>query len=89
MANFPLALAIEPRLLPYARENGFHMDHKVTAQTFCRAYKTMLTSGISIATSFSARCSRNQLSRLRVVRMKLCVMYKSYAGLIPSEFQPI
>jgi hypothetical protein len=30
MANFPLVLAIEPRLLPYARANGFTMDHKVT-----------------------------------------------------------
>lgn len=29
MANFPLVLAIEPRLLPYARANGFAMDHKV------------------------------------------------------------
>jgi hypothetical protein len=29
MAQFPLALAIEPRLLPYAVENGFHMDSKV------------------------------------------------------------
>lgn len=30
MANFPLVLAIEPRLLPYARANGFTMDHKVS-----------------------------------------------------------
>lgn len=29
MANYPLVLAIEPRLLPYARANGFTMDHKV------------------------------------------------------------
>ena len=29
MANFPLALSIEPSLLPLARANGFHMDHKV------------------------------------------------------------
>ena len=29
MANFPLVLAIEPSLLPYARANGFTMDHKV------------------------------------------------------------
>jgi hypothetical protein len=32
MAQFPLALAIEPRLLPYARDNGFQMDSKVTQQ---------------------------------------------------------
>ena len=29
MANFPLVLAIEPQLLPYAQINGFTMDHKV------------------------------------------------------------
>ncbi|KAH9841569.1 uncharacterized protein C8Q71DRAFT_737681 [Rhodofomes roseus] len=28
MAQFPLVLAVEPRLLPYARANGFIMDHK-------------------------------------------------------------
>ncbi|TFK64618.1 hypothetical protein BDN72DRAFT_254986 [Pluteus cervinus] len=28
MAQFPLALAIEPRLLPYAKANGFYMDSK-------------------------------------------------------------
>ncbi len=29
MAQFPLALALEPRLLPYAVSNGFFMDSKV------------------------------------------------------------
>ena len=29
MALFPLALAIEPRLLPCAIANGFSMDYKV------------------------------------------------------------
>lgn len=29
MAQFPLVLAVEPRLLPYARANGFYMDGKV------------------------------------------------------------
>lgn len=28
MAQFPLALALEPRLLPYAVANGFYMDSK-------------------------------------------------------------
>jgi len=28
-AQFPLVLAVEPRLLPYARANGFVMDHTV------------------------------------------------------------
>lgn len=29
MVQFPLALALEPRLLPYAVANGFYMDSKV------------------------------------------------------------
>lgn len=29
MAQLPIALAIEPRLLPYAEANGFRMDPKV------------------------------------------------------------
>lgn len=29
MAQFPLILAIEPRLLPAAVANGFRMDYKV------------------------------------------------------------
>ena len=36
MAQFPLVLAIEPRLLPYARLNGFHMDRKVSEVIKCR-----------------------------------------------------
>jgi hypothetical protein len=30
MAQFPLALAIEPRLLPHAVANGFVMDYKAS-----------------------------------------------------------
>ena len=30
MTQFPLALAIEPRLLPLAAANGFTMDSKVS-----------------------------------------------------------
>jgi hypothetical protein len=29
MVQLPIALAVEPRLLPYAEANGFHMDTKV------------------------------------------------------------
>jgi hypothetical protein len=35
MAQFPLALAIEPRLLPLAVSNGFSMDSKVRGNLFC------------------------------------------------------
>jgi len=34
MAQFPLALAIEPRLLPLATANGFHMDSKASLESF-------------------------------------------------------
>lgn len=34
MAQLPIALAIEPRLLPYAEANGFRMDPKVS-DNFC------------------------------------------------------
>ena len=33
MAQFPLVLAIEPRLLPLARLNGFNMDRKVSSRS--------------------------------------------------------
>ncbi|OBZ71326.1 hypothetical protein A0H81_08366 [Grifola frondosa] len=35
MAQFPLVLAIEPRLLPYARANGFYMDRKYPWTLIC------------------------------------------------------
>lgn len=31
MSQFPLALAIEPKLLPCAISNGFSMDYKVVS----------------------------------------------------------
>lgn len=44
MANFPLVLAIEPRLLPYARANGFTMDHKVPFSALHRGRLFSLTA---------------------------------------------
>lgn len=38
MAQFPLALAIEPRLLPLAVANGFQMDSKVSIYSSCFSY---------------------------------------------------
>lgn len=38
MVQFPLVLALEPKLLPYARANGFNMDRKVSSSggdTYC------------------------------------------------------
>ena len=34
MAQLPIALAIEPRLLPHAEANGFRMDPKVHDHLF-------------------------------------------------------
>ncbi|THU87049.1 hypothetical protein K435DRAFT_826523 [Dendrothele bispora CBS 962.96] len=39
MAQFPLALAIEPRLLPYAVANGFHMDSKYRDFVFRKMFE--------------------------------------------------
>ncbi|KAJ6584983.1 hypothetical protein B0H19DRAFT_1107570 [Mycena capillaripes] len=39
MAQFPLALAIEPRLLPYAVNNGFHMDAKYRDFVFRKMFE--------------------------------------------------
>ena len=40
MPQFPLALAIEPRLLPHAVANGFSMDYKVLTDLFFFSYIT-------------------------------------------------
>ncbi|KAI0781991.1 hypothetical protein C8Q75DRAFT_789273 [Abortiporus biennis] len=39
MAQFPLVLAIEPRLLPFARANGFYMDHKYRNFVFRKMFE--------------------------------------------------
>ncbi|KAJ7212114.1 hypothetical protein GGX14DRAFT_447478 [Mycena pura] len=42
MAQFPLALAIEPRLLPYAVANGFYMDAKYRDFVFRKMFERTL-----------------------------------------------
>jgi hypothetical protein len=39
MAQFPLALAVEPRLLPYAVANGFQMDSKYRDFVFRKMFE--------------------------------------------------
>ncbi|CCM03531.1 uncharacterized protein FIBRA_05665 [Fibroporia radiculosa] len=39
MAQFPLVLAVEPRLLPYARANGFRMDCKYRNFVFRKMFE--------------------------------------------------
>ena len=43
MAQFPLILAIEPRLLPAAVANGFRMDYKVNIKDKLRWIASRLT----------------------------------------------
>ncbi|KAI0699093.1 Squalene/phytoene synthase-domain-containing protein [Cytidiella melzeri] len=78
MANYPLVLAIEPRLLPYARANGFTMDHKYRNFVFRKMFEKP-------AISFEGRADeivRNvkELSRLdprmfltRTVAAEICM----------------
>lgn len=61
MTQFPLALAIEPRLLPLAVVNGFTMDSKVFRPQSIIVDFT-LTYHDSIGTSSSARCLKSPLS---------------------------
>ncbi|KAI1789621.1 hypothetical protein LXA43DRAFT_974195 [Ganoderma leucocontextum] len=39
LAQYPLVLAIEPRLLPFARQNGFNMDRKYRDFIFRRMFE--------------------------------------------------
>jgi len=56
MVQLPIALAIEPRLLPYAEANGFHMDTKVNLHPNVSA--TSIEEFDSTVTSSSVRCLR-------------------------------
>ncbi|KAI0754973.1 hypothetical protein C8Q80DRAFT_401725 [Daedaleopsis nitida] len=82
MAQFPLVLAIEPRLLPYARSNGFHMDRKYRNFVFRRMFEKP-------AIMFDARTDEivqnvRELSRLdpdmflsRTVAAEICMEAKT------------
>lgn len=61
MAQFPLALSIEPRLLPPAVANGFHMDDKVRIYSCFQTLGRLSEHASSIETSSSAKCSRRML----------------------------
>lgn len=75
MAQLPIALAIEPRLLPFAEANGFRMDPKVS-QIF-HARSTSHSALISTATLFSVKCSKNKRSTAEIELTKLCGMFGS------------
>ena len=69
MSQFPLALAIEPKLLPCAISNGFSMDYKVVSHLLFSHTNTFTYVSIlfSIAISFFGKCLRSQLSQVRFV----------------------
>src|SRR5580658_7496513 len=89
MAQFPLALAIEPRLLPLATANGFHMDSKVGLEllTFIIAITRTLLN--SIATSCFAKCLRKRIWQVRVELKKSLKMCGSYVNSIQRELPAV
>lgn len=60
MPQFPLALAIEPRLLPHAVANGFSMDYKVLTGHHFLPATLRLNWIVSIAILCSEKCSNGQ-----------------------------
>lgn len=83
MVQLPIALAIEPRLLPYAEANGFHMDTKVilpfnTSTTNTKEFD-------STATSSSVRCLRRWRSTTVSGPMTFSGMYASCGVLMLGE----
>ncbi|KAM5535030.1 hypothetical protein V8D89_011258 [Ganoderma adspersum] len=82
MAQYPLVLAIEPRLLPFARQNGFNMDRKYRDFIYRRMFEKP-------AIMFEARAEEivqnvRELSRLdpdmflsRTVAAEICMEAKT------------
>jgi len=66
MAQFPLALAVEPKLLPYATANGFSMDHKVKI-----AHILTLLGVLIFLRSIGTLCSEGCLKRDQRTRQVL------------------
>ena len=58
MAQFPLALAIEPRLLPHAVANGFAMDYKAS-DVFAVTKLHSPFFYFSIVTLYSVKCLKD------------------------------
>ncbi|KAF7365217.1 hypothetical protein MVEN_00393300 [Mycena venus] len=82
MAQFPLALAIEPRLLPYAVANGFEMDSKYRDFVFRKMFEK--TSAAAAAHAEEIVANVRELCRLdsdmfvtRTVAAEACLEAKS------------
>ncbi|KAH8104584.1 hypothetical protein BXZ70DRAFT_596840 [Cristinia sonorae] len=82
MASFPLVLAIEPRLLPYARVNGFFMDRKYRDFVFRKMFEKPVVNSEGRRNEIAANV--RELSRLdrhmflsRTVAAEICMEAKS------------
>ncbi|KAH9854676.1 hypothetical protein C2E23DRAFT_867269 [Lenzites betulinus] len=82
MAQFPLVLAMEPRLLPFARLNGFHMERKYRNFVFRRMFEKPAIMFESRADEIIANV--RELSRLapdmfisRTVAAEICMEAKT------------
>lgn len=90
MAQFPLALAVEPRLLPLAVANGFVMDNKVISLLSLQLVQCSCVFPLdSIEILSFVKCSNGQSlshqgARTRM-RTTLSLMSESYAVLIPRK----
>jgi hypothetical protein len=79
MSRLPLALAVEPRLLPYAVANGFYMDSKARSLLFLIILRDNLFG--STATLFSGKCLKNLFLSLRQTQKRLHKMLENFASL--------
>ncbi|KAG5648430.1 hypothetical protein DXG03_005004 [Asterophora parasitica] len=85
MAQFPLALAIEPRLLPHAVKNGFNMDSKyrdfVFRKMFERPATTSETLPEDIAHNVRELCKLDRTMFVsRTVAAEVCMEAKMNVG---------
>ncbi|KAF5382555.1 hypothetical protein D9615_002846 [Tricholomella constricta] len=85
MSQFPLALAIEPRLLPYAVKNGFNMDSKyrdfVFRKMFERPTSTSETLPEEIAHNVRELCKLDPTMFVsRTVAAEVCMEAKVNIG---------
>ena len=87
MAQFPIALAIEPRLLSYAVENGFCMDSKVGFTPFLEELILYLRFHFhcSTVTLCSAKCLKSLYQRMSPWLQTLLIIFGSCAGLTLRE----
>jgi hypothetical protein len=84
MVQFPLALAVEPRLLPYAVANGFQMDTKVKSQ-LCATFNVYVSFDSTVILS-SERCLSGRPFPTRPAPTRLSTMFGSYQGWILREY---